>query len=368
MNVKFIGAFLDFSGYGEAVRHDIGALHKAGVNITTEYVKFAHGTADFGRLGNLGRQLQDRKIDYDIKILHITPNILPKYVEDGKYNIGRVFWETDKLPPDFASGCSYLDEIWTGSETTKKAIENAGVDVPIYIIPEAIDTDFVAQEPFKTDAEGFKFYSIFEWTTRKNPDALIRAYLEEFSSQDNVSLTIKTYVDDFTNKKKNEIIGHIKGIKKQIKNKDLPPIYIYPHLMDRHQIQRFHQTGDCFISCTRGEGWGIPQMEAMLFKKPVITTDAGGITDHLKNERDAIILPMKQVPVNYSSRNAQWYLPEQNWGEVNHVYVRNAMRKVFKDSKLQKRLSTSGHNTVNSLFSLGAVGAKMLLRLKEIKQ
>ncbi|HYD35542.1 MAG TPA: glycosyltransferase [Vitreimonas sp.] len=368
IGVKYTGAFLDFSGYGEATRHDIGALHEAGIAIQTEYVHFTHEVADYGRLGSLCKRLQNISENYRIKILHLTPNIFPRFKEEGCYMIGRVFWETDKLPPDFAQGCEVLDEIWTGSETNKKAIVNAGVNKPIFIIPEAIETTVFPPEPYQESVINgkFAFYSIFEWTTRKNPDALLRAYFQEFNEQDNVCLMLKTYVDDFTSNKKDEIKSEIKAIIASLNLSYRPPIYLYTDLMDRHQVHRFHASGDCFISTTRGEGWGVPQMEAMLFGKPVITTQSGGIADYLTHEESAHILPTFPERITHSSRNSQWYRSDQNWSGVLIKDVREAMRKIYSDAEYRNKIAEGGNKLVKERFSLSAVGELMKSRLEEI--
>ena len=139
MKLKYIGPALDYSGYGEANRHDIGALTEAGIQLTTRIPVYTPESSDYGKLGELAASLQNRALGYDIIIMHTTPNVYKQYMEPKKYHIGRVFWETDKLPLDFATNVELLDEIWTGSEFNASAIKNAGVTKPIYIIPESID-------------------------------------------------------------------------------------------------------------------------------------------------------------------------------------------------------------------------------------
>ena len=53
---------------------------------------------------------------------------------------------------------------------------------------------------------------------------------------------------------------------------------------------------DYFISFSRGEGVGLPMLEAMYFKKPVITHD-GGVLGTIKNDK-WIVLPYDEVPIN----------------------------------------------------------------------
>lgn len=365
MKIKYCGPALDYSGYGEANRHDIAALDSVGVDVTTELTRHCLEIADFGPLGELVQGLHNKKIDYPIKIIHTTPNIYGNYIEPGKYNIGRLFWETDKLPKEFARGASLCNEIWTGSEFNKRAIRNAGVNVPIFVIPEAIVTPAPKSDPYIVENEkDFKFYSIFEWTTRKNPEALLEAYWREFENDEGVSLTLKTYVDNFDPRHRKEIGQYIKDLKKKVKLDKYPPLYIFRQLMDRHQIYRFHNTFDCFVSAHRGEGWGIPQMEAMLMGKPVISTSCGGIHEYISDV--SLLVPCEMVPVENVSRNAQWYCNDQYWAEIDIDYLRSQMRFLYSNQKAAKTLGKKAQKAVEDRFSLKVVGQLMKERLEKI--
>lgn len=369
MNIQYVGPAKDYSGYGEAVRHDIGALVSAGVEVTCHIPRYTRESTDFGTLGEIADRLNEREIDYRIKIIHTTPDQFRKYHEPNKYNIGRVFWETDQIPPDFAQGCMLMDELWTGSEFNAEAIRKAGVDKPIYIIPEAIDANINVSEitPYKSKADKtFTFYSIFEWTERKNPDALLRAYWAEFTEADNVSLVIKTYLDDFSVAKRREISVAVGAIKAAMDRKYYAPVYLYRDLMLRSQIYRFHKSFHCFVSAHRGEGWGIPQMEAMLLGRPIISTDLGGIHEYLTHKKDAYLLQPKMVPV-INTRNTQWYLHNQNWGSIEIDDLRKALRYMYENKDQATKMGSEAMATVNREFSLEAVGQKMLNRLSEIQ-
>ncbi len=370
LSVRYTGAALDQSGYGEAVRHDIGALLSAGIEVSTEIPRFSYEVTDFGKIGDLAREREGIRLDAKIKIIHVTPNIFGKYIEPDKYHIGRVFWETDKLPPDFAEPLRHVDEIWTGSEYCKQAIINSGVTKPIYIIPEAIDTSENMDElvPFVSgQEESYKFYSIFEWTERKNPGALLQAYWSEFQNNENVSLTIKTFVDNFHPKKRDEILSDIRMLKKQMKLENYPPVYVYIKLLDRNQMYRFHKSFDCFVSAHRGEGWGIPQMEAMLVGNPIISTNCGGIHEYLTNNDNAKLVPYKSIPLAGNNRNQQWYLPDQNWADVDLEELRDSMRWCYQKQDKAKIMGKKGQALMKEKFSLEAVGKLMKKRLEEIK-
>lgn len=368
MNIKYCGPALDYSGYGEANRHDIAALIAADINVGIELTRHSLEISEFGRLGKLIHSRADIPLDYKIKIIHTTPNIFGRFIEPGKYHIGRVIWETTKLPPDFAEGAKLMDEIWTASRFTANAIKNSGINKPVFVVPEAIDTDIPAIEPMEVigGKPEFCFYSIFEFTERKNPVALLRAFWQEFENTPGVSLVLKTYVDNFTPEKKHELRSIIAGIKNKTPLKKYAPVFIYNHLMTRTQVYRFHQTFDCFVSPHRGEGWGVGQMEAMLLGKPVISTNCGGIHEWLTNEKDAYLLPCKMVPLVSNSRNMQWYKQDQSWADIDINDLRKAMRSVFEDRIKAKEISTAGRLKVLEKFSLKNVGKLMKERLEQI--
>lgn len=369
MRIKYCGPSKDYSGYGEANRHDIGALNAVGVDLTTQIPIYCPDISDYGMLGELAVKFENRELGYQIKILHTTPNTYGQFFEPDKYMIGRAFWETDKVPLDFAYYLQQVDEIWTGSQANADAIKKAGVSKPIYIIPEAIDCNIKIGEidPYiVADSKNYKFYSIFEWTERKNPLALLEAYWREFEGVENVSLTIKTYQVSFTYEKKQYIDQQIRKLKARLGLKSYAPLFLYRNLMDRYQLYRFHKTFDCFVSAHRGEGWGIPQMEAMLMERPIISTNYGGIHEYLTDNINALLLHYKMIPVENVIYNSQWYTPDQRWADVDMDELRMKMRWAYENKERAQMIGKSGRSLVIDKFDLPVVGQIMHKRLMEI--
>lgn len=370
MRVKYCGPAKDYSGYGEANRHDIAALNSVDIDVSVELTRHCLEISEFGHLGKLVSELEGNRGDFDFKIIHTTPNIYGQFIEPNKYHIGRVFWETDKLPPDFAAGAQLCDEIWTGSEFNKQAIINAGVTKPIFIIPEAVVTDINPEsiEPFVvSNKNSYKFYSVFEWTERKNPKALLEAYYKEFTKDDNVSLTLKTYVDNFTPDKKKQLEEKLIHIKNELNLPYYAPVLLCVELLNRQQMYRFHRTFDCFVSAHRGEGWGIPQMEAMLMAKPIISTNCGGIHEYLTDNYDAMLVDYVMTEVN-NSRNQQWYREEQHWADIDIEDLRRRMRYAFEAPKHMESMGRRARETVKQKFDIQIVGEMMKQRLEQISR
>lgn len=367
-SICYVGPCFDYSGYGEANRHFIAALDAAGVDVSVFPVSYVMESADFGKIGALCKKLSEKENDYKIKILHITPDQYPRYIEEGKYNIGHLFWETSKIPAEFVKTCNMMQEIWTGSQTNADAIKRSGVTVPIFVAPQPIETERDEVRAYVLpgcDKDTFVFYSIFEWTERKNPIALIRSYLEEFDKHDNVALLIKSYVDNFNNEQARFLRTQFKAMRARY-GSGKAKMFLYRHLMDRSQINRLHETGDCYVTSHRGEGWGIPIVEAMLHANPVITTGYNGVHDYLDSSV-AHLLPYTMVGVQ-NNRNQQWYAADQKWANVDLKSLREAMRKVYNNKIEAREMGERARAFVLKRFNFNTVGKMLADRLSSIER
>lgn len=373
MNVCYFGPLLDHSGYGEANRHAAAALDAAGQHVIARSVRYTVDNADFGTLGDVVKRLLANEGDYRVKILHTTPDQYPRHMEPGKYHIGHFFWETTRVPEEFAEGLRQVDEIWTGSQANVEAIQAAGVETPVFVFPQAIETHRPSVEAYELpNFDGLLFYSIFEWTDRKNPQALLNAYWSEFSAHDNVGLLLKTYFRNFTFAEKRQIREQIANLKRRfieehgVDPREVAPVFLYPELMDRRQIQRLHATGDVFVSAHRGEGWGIPQVEAMLAGKPIISTNYGGVHEYLDDGDNALLLPYDLVPVRGMTHSSRWYNSDQSWAEVKQADLQHRMRYLRNQPETRKMIGEAAQKFVESQLNLKTVGNLMAERLNEI--
>ena len=92
VGIKYTAPFFDGSGYAEAARQYVLALHKLGIPLTLEAVSFEPARPDLGETGKLMLSLIDKNIPYNIKIIHLTPEHYEEYREGSPvFNIGYVF-------------------------------------------------------------------------------------------------------------------------------------------------------------------------------------------------------------------------------------------------------------------------------------
>lgn len=365
MNIKVISPSLDYSGYAEASRNLLLALDKAGVHLTTVNVHYQSLAMALGEGGQLAAEKENLPLPYDKIIMETTPDNFIKYLEPLKYHIGRFYWETNKLNEVFVWGCNKMEEVWVATPSYKEIFKENGVKVPVIPIPDCVETNIRPYRPYVISPHrGFLFYSMFQWTPRKNPEALLKTYWKTFEGKDDVSLLLKVYRIDFTEAEKQAIRDEIDQWKHELKQKHYPRVFLYLDPMNRDEIMRFHATGDCFVSAHCGEGWGYPQMEAMISGKPIISTNYGGIHEWI-DDTVGWLLPYKLIPVR-GMNWIPWYDDGQKWADVDRPALAKAMVEAYKDKKETARKGVNAKRMAKKKFSFEAVGKLVMERLNAI--
>ena len=203
----------------------------------------------------------------------------------AKWRVGRTTFETDRLPVGWLEVLRELDEVWVPSQFNREVFAQMGVDEgKLCVLPEGIDTAFFHPEvePLSLPhRRGFNFLSVFEWTQRKGPEILLRAYLSEFKSDEDVALILKTYARPDP---RTEILPRLVSFierEMQLKLEDVPPIILVPGFLTNSEMASLYVSADAFVLPSRGEGWGRPYMEALACERPVIATRWSGQMDFL---------------------------------------------------------------------------------------
>lgn len=372
MNVTYVSAALDTSGYAEAARNYIAALDHAGVTVNVVPISFENFKPELGPLGDKVRSLINKNDPGKINILHVTPDNYPRLLDVNKYNIGYAAWESSRLPEHWVPYLNRLNEVWVPCQHNVEVFKSSGVKVPVFCFPHTFRKDLVFDEVSEDDmlpqknSDDFVFYSIFQWTERKNPMGLLVAYLTEFKPEEKVALVVKSYFLNPNNGKESiqmrETIGMIK---KKLYLKEYPKIFLISSLLSRGQILKLHEQADCYVSLHRCEGFGIPITEAMMAGNPVVATTYGGPAD--------FGFPETGYGVDYSLTpcfGMPWplYTGKMEWAEPDILQARRHMRAVFEDQKRAKQVGATAQHWVESELSWEKIGNKMKERLEEIER
>ena len=373
MKVRFVAALADSSGYSEASRNYLCALdtlvRKEKIELAAINHKFETWATDIGSYRPMVDKYVGQKIEKpDLQIIHLTPDCFTANIDKSCKNAGYCAWETSKLPDKWVPLINQLSECWVPSAWNIEVFKNSGVNIPVYAIPHAVDVDSLLKRAdgdgpdFKVPADKFAFYSIFQWTERKNPIGLLKAFFSEFNIKDQACLVLKTYLKAHGPGEREFIRNEISRIRESMFIKDAPPVIFIGGDLSSSEIACLHKRGDCLVFPTRAEGWGLCQFEAMAFGKPVITTNYSGhldfCTDHNSYLTNYTLTPVSGMPWDK-------YTGRMSWAEPDLDHLKKQMRHVFENQVDAKIRGARAAEDVKR-FNWEQVGSMMWDRMRAI--
>jgi glycosyltransferase involved in cell wall biosynthesis len=288
MRVLYISVYKDGTGYSHAAIETILACEKAGIDIVCRPISMSpmNGIDDAKRIQHLECKPLN---NIDVVIQHSLPHTFE--YKSGVKNIGVFSWETTHFRNStWTEHCNLMDEIWTSSIVAKQAIINSGVTKPVRVIPIPCNADKYSGtiNPIALPGKPNQtvFYTIGEYTRRKNIVGIIRSYFHAFTPDDNVVLVIKTSFpgmkDNVAQQQISQIVDDIKRSTHIYQNpRDYPPIIVITRRMSDEHIRQLHKSGTFFVSPSHGETWCIPAMDALGYSNPVIASNWGSFPELL---------------------------------------------------------------------------------------
>lgn len=367
--IKYISPVWDNSGYAKASRGNILALHKAGIPLTLAPVSFEDAHPDLGKDGDILRSLVNKDIDYNVVIIHTTPEFWAGHREEGKVNLGYTIWETDRLHPDWKNYINEnVEKVLVGCSWNVGVFRNSGVTIPIGVVPHGISISaFDDIKPYQISGisdNTFVFYSIMQWTERKHPLALIKAYWYAFQNNEDVSLVLKTYRSDYSENERQAIRTTIKKLKHVMPMGMYPKINFISDMLSEEEILGLHARGDCYVSLDRGEGFGLGPFEAGAVANSVIITGFGGALEYAKKDNsylvDYILVPVHGMP--YSP----WYRGEQLWAEPGIKHGADLMKYVYENRNEAKEKGLKLKQYINENFSWEVIAQKIINEIESM--
>ncbi len=358
--IKWVGPVFDNSGYTQANRDYIKALYQQTKEITVQPFFPFLPHHEINESTKFITELSKNNLSSKFVIYHCVPEEIDKLVHKDKINIGYNTWETSFLPKHWVEKMNkHLDAVFVPSKFNETVYRISGVDIPIDVIPHCFDInefENIPDIPLQLKHK-FKFLSVFQWTERKNPFGLLKAYFSEFKEYDDVILILKTYGRDNSQYEQTQILNQIEKLKKDMNLKYYPPIYFIGKAMKRHEILTLYKESDCFVLPTRGEGFGMPYAEAALMENHVIASAFGGQVDFLRNDFSTLI-DYQLAPVSGMS-----WIPNYNahmyWADPNIQHTKKAMRYIYSDKDLLIQSKQKSKEYISKTLNYDVVGKQL---------
>lgn len=236
----------------------------------------------------------------------------------GIKRISHTTGESTLVRPEWIRQLEQTDLTVTTSNFFKDVLIRSGMkEDRVKVIPNTVDVTRFNKDvkPLKiAGLRDFNFVSVFHFGERKAPDVLIKAFVEAFEPTDNVTLTLHALgIEHFLRSKGLNNPGE--WISELIEYKDHAPIYVTPSRLSSTIMPRFLKTFDVNVLTSRGEGFGLPLLEAGAVGVPSIATNHSGILDIVYEnngwliDRELIDIPLQELPYFKNYLYGKWADP-----------------------------------------------------------
>jgi glycosyltransferase involved in cell wall biosynthesis len=239
--------------------------------------------------------------------------------------------ETDICDKKWIDGINKMNLVIVPSKFVKDTFLRSGeVTTPIVVVGEWYQEN-LDLEPLQSIHDlkfdtNFNFLVVSQLTStnensdRKNIINTIKWICESFENDKDVGIVLKTNLGRGTFIDREAVLGLIKNTIRAFRKGAFPRIHvIHGNMTDREMTSLYtHPSVKALINLTRGEGFGLPILDAAVAGLPVITTNATGHLDFMKLgkfvgvEYDAVEIPKDRVDNRIFIEGAKWVNPRES--------------------------------------------------------
>lgn len=354
---------------------------------------------------------------------HFIRGSLFPHADWPSYVIGRVMYEFSRIPHDWVAPCNAprVNELWLPTAEVAQFFIDSGIrEEKIVLLPEAIDVSFYNPElqdsldlppvppsdepgrfstpsPFgrvfsskrydHSQRDYYKFFTSFKWEERKGWQELFEAYFSTFSSRDPVTLYVHTHLWLLTDEERAKTDARDpKVINERIQDylnetffeedSERTATFLndpatWPHYviicdnLSEELLASLYRSVNAFVLPTRGEGWGLPTIQAMAMALPTISTAwAGNMAFMTKS--NSILIPVARLEELPQDTMYGWE-PNKTWARPDVEMLKVAMQKLFNHPHLGVALGRVARKDIEEFFSEEAVARLYEERFNAIK-
>lgn len=186
---------------------------------------------------------------------------------------------------------------------------------------------------------GFKFVFSGRLCHRKGYDLVIRAYLEEFTKKDDVSLIIFS-LPELNHLYTKEFHEKIFPICSQYYKDNSPPMFLFDDITDgKYNTALYCSWADCFVYPSRGEGLGLHPLEAAACKIPLICSNNSGMSDYINDDRALVIDTDKVESIGTKFISGKYSGNYPGWGNDGfYSFMEDAEYAILESPKVIEQL------------------------------
>ena len=306
-------------GYGQSTQPLIQALEEAGIPVSHDYT---------------GQK---------VGIVYSYPHPLKSLQTDKKVLFS--MFESTSIDPAWLPFLEMADRIFVPSHFCKEAFASRGVEtevIPLGYNPQ----NFFYEEKQDDGVFTFSMYNAFD--QRKGWDILFGAFVEEFGKQEDVKLILKTVAPK---------------LPFPIMRSEYPNVEVIKGKIPQGNLRDILYKTDCFVFASRGEGMGLPPLEALACGTTSIIPNASGMSEYF-NEDYFIELEIEGLRAPLYENFDLSVVGEMV--EPDKKDLRKKMRWAYEHRKECWEMGKKGSQWVKDNYTIKKTGVLLANKLREM--
>lgn len=378
MRVLLRAPLLTISGYGVHSRQIFDFLYKKdNIDLTVECLSWGRTSwvvnNDYfnGKAGDIMKCSKpfDKKNKFDLSVQVQLPDEWDTSLAKRNIGISAVV-ETDRCNTAWIENCNKMDEVIVPSRFTKTVLKRSGeLTTPVHVVPEWYNHSLLNKSEISkklANDERYNFNTKFNILVmgqltsintdddRKNLINTLKWLLESFKDNEEVGIVLKTNVGKSTASDKSLTEAGISQILKEVRKGDYPKVHLIHGNMSEVEVAALynHRSIKMFVSATRGEGYGLPLIDAAVTGLPIVVTGWSGHMEFL-NENLVKLVDYNLEKIKPSRVDGRIFIEGSKWAEpIKSSFCRKIL-EVYENyeasksnaKKLQKIVTENFHKS-----------------------